>query len=470
MASTYSNLKIQLMATGENSGTWGNVTNVNLGTAIEEAITGSADVPFSSADVTLTLTDTNASQTARNLRLNLTGTTGGAKNLIVPAIEKMYLVNNGCADAVTVKNSTGTGIAVPAGKTMLVFNDGTNVVDGDTHLSSLILGSALPIASGGTWSTSTTYANLQSNVSGVLPVANGGTGSATAAFSGENITSLNASNISAGTLAVGRGGTGATTLNANAVIIGNATSAVTFVAPGTSGNVLTSDGTVWASQAISAGGDYIMQTYTSPATWSKPSNAKAFRVTVVGGGGGGGGGGNANQATAPGGGGGGGGAAVEYFDAPAVPGPISITVGSGGNAGGSVNTPGGTGGTSSFGNLCSATGGSGGTTTGPGGGRIFPAGNGGAGSGGSFNSTGGGGGIGFVFEANAEGFFVGGAGGPSILGGGGGSVGDPAPSSTAGKAGGAYGGGGGGATRSNTPSPLSGGAGAAGIVIVEEFY
>ena len=60
MPSTYSNLKIQLMATGENNTTWGDVTNLNLGTAIEEAIVGSADVAFSSADVTLTLTDTNA--------------------------------------------------------------------------------------------------------------------------------------------------------------------------------------------------------------------------------------------------------------------------------------------------------------------------------------------------------------------------------------------------------------------------
>ena len=80
MASTYSNLKFQLMATGENSGTWGNVTNVNLGTAIEEAIAGTADVTFASADVTLTLSNTNASQTARNMRLNLTGTTGAARH------------------------------------------------------------------------------------------------------------------------------------------------------------------------------------------------------------------------------------------------------------------------------------------------------------------------------------------------------------------------------------------------------
>ena len=156
MASTYSTLKVQLMATGENSTTWGDVTNVNLGTALEEAITGSADVAFSSADVTLTLTDTNATQSARNLRLNLTGTTGGAKNLIVPAIEKVYIVYNGCADAVTIKNASGTGIAVPAGKTLWVYNNGTNVLDAVTHLTSLTLASALPVLSGGTGVTTST--------------------------------------------------------------------------------------------------------------------------------------------------------------------------------------------------------------------------------------------------------------------------------------------------------------------------
>jgi len=150
MASTYSSLKLQLMTTGENLSTWGNVTNVNLGTALQEAVVGSADVTFASGTVTLTLTNTNASQTARNMRLNLTGTSGGAQNLIVPAIEKVYLVNNGCADAITVKNTTGTGIAVPAGKTMWVYNDGTNVVNAVTHLTSLTLGAALPVTSGGT--------------------------------------------------------------------------------------------------------------------------------------------------------------------------------------------------------------------------------------------------------------------------------------------------------------------------------
>lgn len=160
MPSTYSNLKIQLMATGENNTTWGDVTNTNLGTAIEEAIVGSADVAFSNANVTLTLTDTNATQSARNMRLNLTGTATAGYNLVVPAIEKPYIINNGTDGTITVKNSTGTGIAVPTGKTMWVYNDGTNVVDAVTRLSSLTLGTALPVASGGTGQTSYTDGQL----------------------------------------------------------------------------------------------------------------------------------------------------------------------------------------------------------------------------------------------------------------------------------------------------------------------
>jgi hypothetical protein len=156
MASTYSDLKFELIGTGDQAGTWGATTNTNLGTAIQQAITGTVDVAFSSADVTLTLTDTNAAQNARALRLNLTGTSGGARNLIVPAIAKQYIVNNGLADAVTVKNSSGTGIAVAAGKTMLVFNNATNVVDVTNYLSSLALGTALPVASGGTGVTTST--------------------------------------------------------------------------------------------------------------------------------------------------------------------------------------------------------------------------------------------------------------------------------------------------------------------------
>jgi hypothetical protein len=234
MASTYSNLKIQLMATGENSGTWGNVTNVNLGTALEEAIVGSADVTFSSADVTLTLTDSNSSQTARNLRLNLTGTVAAAQNLIVPAIEKVYIVNNGLTYAITVKNSTGTGIAVPAGKTMWVYNNGTNVVDATTHLTSLTLGTPLPVSSGGTGSN--TGVNLQSGVTGTLPIANGGTGSTSTTYCNlqsnvngtlpnANTTAASANSASTIVARDASGNFSANTITAN--LSGQATTAVT---------------------------------------------------------------------------------------------------------------------------------------------------------------------------------------------------------------------------------------------------
>jgi len=207
MASTYSSLKLQLMTTGENLSTWGNVTNVNLGTALEEAVVGSADVTFASGTVTLTLTNTNASQTARNLRLNLTGTSGGAQNLIVPAIEKIYLVNNGCADAITVKNSSGTGIAVPAGKTMWVYNNGTNVVDAVTHLTSLTLGAALPVTSGGTGVTTSTGSGnvvLSTSPTLVTPILGTPTSGNLSNCTGISVTSVS------GTLPIANGGTGAT--------------------------------------------------------------------------------------------------------------------------------------------------------------------------------------------------------------------------------------------------------------------
>lgn len=238
MASTYSSLKIQLMGTGENSGTWGTITNTNLGTAIEEAITGSANVTFNNANVTLTLTDTNASQTARNLRLNLTGTTGGARDLIVPAIEKVYIVNNGCADTITVKNATGTGIAVPAGKTMWVFNTGSNVVDAVNHLTSLTLGTPLATAQGGTGTNLTTFCNLQSNVIGVLPNAN------TTAAASNGASTIVARDSS--------GNFGANTITAN--LIGLASNATFAVTAANATNAATATNATNATQIINSGG------------------------------------------------------------------------------------------------------------------------------------------------------------------------------------------------------------------------
>ena len=129
MASTYStNLKLELIGTGEQAGTWGVTTNTNLGTALEQSIVGKADVAMSSTTVTLTLTNSNAAQDARAIYLNLTGSPGGAAVLEVPAVEKPYIVKNGSDQQVTIKVSGQTGVPIPTLKTALVYNNGTDVV------------------------------------------------------------------------------------------------------------------------------------------------------------------------------------------------------------------------------------------------------------------------------------------------------------------------------------------------------
>ena len=372
MASTYSTLKFELIGTGEQSGVWGNTTNTNLGTAIQEAITGSADVTFASGTVTLTLTDTNATQTARNLRLNLTGTSGGAQNLIVPAIEKFYLVNNGVADAITVKNSTGTGIAVPTGKAMLLFNNGTNVVDAVTHMSSLTLTTALAIAQGGTGATTadTALDNLGgttvgkgvfkaataaaaqqamdtevgvdvqaydadltalgglAKTDGNIIVGNGTTwvaesgatartslGLGSIATQDSGSVSITGGSITGITdLAVADGGTGQGSYTDGQLLIGNTTGntlAKATITAGTGISVTNGSGAITIASTAS-GGALQNQLFTAPGTWTYPGTAMDVKVYIVGGGGGGG-----------------------------------------------WNSPGGAGGTSSFGAFASATGGAG---------------------------------------------------------------------------------------------------------------
>jgi hypothetical protein len=237
MASTYSDLKFELIGTGEQSGTWGTTTNTNLGTAIQEAITGSADVTFASGTVTLTLTDTNATQTARNLRLNLTGTSGGAQNLIVPTIEKFYVVNNGVADAITVKNSTGTGIAVPTGKAMLLFNDGTNVVEAITYATTL--------AASGANSDITSLSGLTT----ALSIAQGGTGATTADTALDNLggTTVGKGVFKAATAAAAQQamdtevGVDVQAYDADLTALGGLAK--------TDGNIIVGDGTTWVAES-----------------------------------------------------------------------------------------------------------------------------------------------------------------------------------------------------------------------------
>lgn len=277
--STFSSLKFELILTGDQSGQWGNTTNTNIGTAINEAIAGSVDITFASADLTLTLLDTNATQSARNLRLNLIGTAGGDTRTLTLGsgcqINKPYIVNNTLTYPITIKNTTGTGIAVPAGKTMWVFNNGTNVVDVVSYISSLTLGTALPVTSGGTGqlSTLTSY--------GVVYASSASAMASTAAGTQYQVLHGNASgtptwgavslvNDITGTLGFANGGTGLASIAKGGLIVGSGTNSTAALAVGTNGYMLVANsaatnGVEWAagSTAISTLGTITTGTWNS---------------------------------------------------------------------------------------------------------------------------------------------------------------------------------------------------------------
>lgn len=230
MSSTYTNLKIELIGTGEQSGTWGSTTNTNLGTALEEAIVGRATVDFATdANKTITLTNTNATQAARNFVLNVTstGSLTATRTLFVPAINKPYLVENNTTggQSILVSNSTGTGVTIPNGKRAFVFNNGTNVVDAITLLTNVTI-------TGG-------------SISGItdLAVADGGTGASTASGARTNLglgtiatqdasaVAITGGSISGITdLAVADGGTGASTASGARTNLGLGATSITDAA------------------------------------------------------------------------------------------------------------------------------------------------------------------------------------------------------------------------------------------------
>lgn len=153
MASTYSpNLRLELIATGEQQGSWGVTTNTNLGTLLEEAIGGYTSVTVSDGGDT-TLTSANgASDQSRNMVINLSGTITASRNVLCPAIEKLYVVKNATTGgyAVTFKVSGQTGVSIPNGQTVVIYVNGTDAVQATGN-----------VANGGTGKTSfTAYALL----------------------------------------------------------------------------------------------------------------------------------------------------------------------------------------------------------------------------------------------------------------------------------------------------------------------
>lgn len=209
--------------TGTESGAWGDVVNDQITSLVEDAIANAVSISVSAGNVTLSDNDGSTDQ-ARMAILLITGSPGTSRNIVAPSRSKWYIVRNGSDSSVVVKGSATTGVTINTGKTALVFWNG----------SDFALGSTTDIT----------------QLSGTLPVANGGTG--------------------------------ATSLTANNVLLGNGTSAVQVVAPSTSGNVLTSNGTTWQSTAparqISLATIQTTTSGTSKLFTGIPSNTKTISV------------------------------------------------------------------------------------------------------------------------------------------------------------------------------------------------
>jgi hypothetical protein len=211
---TYTNdLRLKEITTGDEDGTWGTSTNTNL-SLIADAFSLGTKQMAADANETFTMPDASADG-VRSLYLKITSavslTVTRTVTLAPNTVSKVWIIENATtgSQSITISQGSGATVTVPTGQKVMIVTDGAGA------------GAAVTLAN--------PTVSLATGVTGTLPVANGGT-------------SL-------------------TTLTANNVILGNGTSAPTFVAPSTTGNVLTSNGTTWTSAVLPAGGlTYVVKT------------------------------------------------------------------------------------------------------------------------------------------------------------------------------------------------------------------
>ena len=311
MASTFSpSLRLELIGDGDQSGIWGQTTNNNLGTLVEQAIAGVITINIIDANYTLTNFNGVADE-ARNAVITITGTLSQQRNIIAPLADKVFTFRNATTGGfpIQVIGSSGTGVIIPNGSTTSIYCDGTNFLPLNTGAAGNFSVSG-NLAVTGTTTLTGALSGSTANFSGAVNSTNSvlsGTPTAPTAAAGTNTLQIattafvqnatgtlgtmstqnaNNVNITGGTitgitdLAVADGGTGSSSLAANNVLLGNGTSALQTVAPGTSGNVLTSNGSTWTSAAPVAGltvvaqGEYSANNVHSFAV----SNAKSTMV------------------------------------------------------------------------------------------------------------------------------------------------------------------------------------------------
>lgn len=245
MPSTFStNLALELLATGEGAGTWGDTTNTNLGTLLEQAISGYVTQAVSTGNDTTITIPNGATGVARNMYIELTGTGGASTNLIVPANKKLYFIFNNASGAVTVKVSGQTGVSVAAGAKVILVSNGTDIVEATSYSTgvgtSLNLTTLTATSANITTLSGTNFSATSLTLTNALKIAEGGTGLDTTPTNGQlligNGTGFALSTLTAGdgisvtnnagsiTIATSGGGLPAVTVTASTAI----TAAVNF--------------------------------------------------------------------------------------------------------------------------------------------------------------------------------------------------------------------------------------------------
>lgn len=191
MPSSYTtSLRLVLPVEGDLDGTWGNVINSQLTSFVDVAVAGSANITMTDANYTLTVVD-DAPDEARKMFVNLSGTLTATRNVICPAVSKLYFVHNNTNQSIVFKTSAGSGVTVLTTTRAVLYCNGTDVVDAINALAAgtTVGGVAIATTSGSQTLTNKTIngssntitnVSLTAGVTGTLPIANGGTNATTA--------------------------------------------------------------------------------------------------------------------------------------------------------------------------------------------------------------------------------------------------------------------------------------------------
>jgi hypothetical protein len=164
------NLGLINITTGTESGLWGNYTNTNICSLLEQAVSGyGTQVMASAADTTVNITN-GATSTGRNMYIKCTSSMAQANNLIVPTVSKLYFIENATTGGfnITVKTSGGTGIAVGPGLKMALLCDGTNVIEAINNINFTSL-SVTSLTASGAVSAATVVSTGTTTASALVP-------------------------------------------------------------------------------------------------------------------------------------------------------------------------------------------------------------------------------------------------------------------------------------------------------------